>query len=264
MRGQRAQAMSPFGRVLRSSLACVAAAGSIVLAVGGCTGVEAPPEQARGQESALAYEHRVGTPRVGSGKFYMGREIARPVSAQTVDWMERPARAEKQRPDLLVQQLALEPTDVVADVGAGSGYFTFRLSPLVPEGKVLAVDVQQAMLDLIEAKKSEQGTTNVETVLGTATDPRLGDESVDLILMVDAYHEFSHPIEMMQGLARALKRDGVIVLVEYRAEDPEVPIHPIHKMSQAQARREMEAAGLVWRETRDILPQQHLMLFAKP
>ncbi|TDJ00934.1 MAG: methyltransferase domain-containing protein [Deltaproteobacteria bacterium] len=210
------------------------------------------------------YEYGTPTRGVGTGKYYLGREIADPVSPSTVDWMERPARAEEQRPDLLLQQLELEPSAVVADVGAGSGYFSFRLSPLVPQGKVLAVDVQQAMLDLIEAKKSEQGVTNIETVLGTTADPHLADESVDVILLVDAYHEFSHPVEMMAGLVRALKPDGVLVLVEYRAEDPEVRIHRLHKMSQEQARREMRAAGLVWRETLDVLPQQHLMLFGKP
>ena len=215
-------------------------------------------------ERSARYEFGKRTGRVGTGKLYLGREIAQPVSVRTADWMERPARAEEQRPDLLLEQLELEPAHVVADIGAGSGYFTFRLSPLVPEGRVFAVDVQQEMLDLIDAKKSERGLTNIETVLGSATDPRLEDQSVDLILLVDAYHEFSHPLEMMRALARALKPDGVLALIEYRAEDPEVPIHPLHKMSRAQARREMAAAGLVWRETRDVLPQQHLMLFGKP
>jgi ubiquinone/menaquinone biosynthesis C-methylase UbiE len=138
------------------------------------------------------------------------------------------------------------------------------MSPRVPEGKILAVDVQQSMLDLIEAKRAEQNITNIETVLGSATDPRLGAENVDLILLVDAYHEFAHPVEMMRALVRALRADGVLVLIEYRAEDPEVRIRPLHKMSQAQARREMAAAGLAWRETQDILPQQHFMVFEKP
>ena len=200
----------------------------------------------------------------GTGVFYLGREIAKTVSPRTVDWMERPAREEEQRPDLLVENLKLEPDDVVADIGAGSGYFTFRLSPLVPEGRVLAVDVQQGMLDLIEARIAEKQLTNVESVLSTPEDPRLEPESVDLILLVDAYHEFSHPVKMMRGLVQALKQDGILVLVEYRAEDPEVEIHRLHKMSQAQARREMKVAGLVWLETRDMLPQQHFMLFKRP
>ncbi len=244
------------------SLVCAFVAAGIWLALSGCTRAGTPVDGAK--DAAPRYEYGTRTRGVGTGKYYFGREIADPVSPATVDWMERPARAEEQRPDLLVQELELKPTDVVADVGAGSGYFSFRLSPLVPQGKVLAVDVQQAMLDLIEAKQAELGVTNVETVLGTTTNPRLKDESVDLILLVDAYHEFSYPVEMMEGLKRALKPDGVLVLVEYRAEDPEVRIHRLHKMSQEQARREMKAAGLIWRETRDILPQQHLMLFGKP
>jgi len=210
-----------------------------------------------------AYEHRAQASPGGTGKFYLGREIAKTVSPGTVDWMERPAREEEQRPDLLLENLKLEPDDVVADIGAGSGYFTFRLSPLLPEGRVLAVDVQQGMLDLIEARILEEQHTNVESVLSTPQDPRLEPESVDLILLVDAYHEFSYPVEMMRRLVLALKRDGILVLVEYRAEDPKVEIHRLHKMSQAQARREMKAAGLVWLETRDILPQQHLMLFRR-
>ena len=237
-------------------------AAGIWLVLSGYTRAETPVDGAK--DAAPRYEYGTRTRGVGTGKYYLGREIADPVSPATVDWMERPARAEEQRPDLLVQELELKPTDVVADVGAGSGYFSFRLSPLVPQGKVLAVDVQQAMLDLIEAKQAELGVTNIETVLGTTTDPRLKNESVDLVLLVDAYHEFSYPVEMMEGLKRALKPDGVLVLVEYRAEDPEVRIHRLHKMSQEQARREMKAAGLIWRETRDILPQQHLMLFGRP
>ena len=209
------------------------------------------------------YEQRAQASPGGTGKFYLGREIAKPVSPRTVNWMERPAREREQRPDLLVQNLKLETDDVVADIGAGSGYFTFRLSPLVPEGRVLAVDVQQGMLDLIEARIAEKQLTNVETVLGTPKDPRLEPQSVDLMLLVDAYHEFSYPVEMMRELVQALKRDGIFVLVEYRAEDPEVEIPRLHKMGQAQARREMKAAGLVWLETRDILPQQHLMLFKR-
>ena len=243
-------------------LVCGFVAAGIWLALSGCTRAETPVDGAK--DAAPRYEYGTRTRGVGTGKYYLGREIADPVSPATVDWMERPARAEEQRPDLLLPQLELEPSAVVADVGAGSGYFSFRLSPLVPQGKVIAVDVQQAMLDLIEAKKSEQSVSNVETVLGTTTDPRLKDESVDMILLVDAYHEFSHPVEMMEGLKRALKPDGVLVLVEYRAEDPEVRIHPLHKMSREQARREMQAAGLVWRQTLDVLPQQHLMLFSKP
>ena len=237
---------------------------AIALALAGCFGVQARTDEESREEPASPYEYRAQHSRDGIGKFYLGREIARVTPPEGADWMERPARAREQRPDLLVRHLEIEPGDVVADMGAGTGYFTFRMSPLVPEGKILAVDVQPSMLDLIEAKRAERNITNIETVLGTATDPRLEAESVDLILLVDAYHEFSHPVEMMRALVKGLRGDGALVLIEYRAEDPEVRIRPLHKMSQAQARREMKAAGLAWRETKDILPQQHFMVFERP
>lgn len=230
----------------------------MAVALAGCLSVEVGPD------GGAPYEFRAEHNPNGIGKFYLGREIAQVASPKSASWMERPARARAQRPDLLVENLELEPSDRVADVGTGTGYFAFRISPLVPEGKVLAVDIQQEMLDIIEARKREESVTNIETVLGTETDPKLDRESVDAILMVDAYHEFSHPLEMMRALAKALKPSGRLVLVEYRAEDPDVRINPIHKMSEAQARREIEEAGLVWRETREILPQQHFMVFGKP
>jgi precorrin-6B methylase 2 len=210
------------------------------------------------------YEFRAKHSRNGIGKFYMGREIAKTTGPDTADWQERPTREGEQRPDLLVANLGLEPDDVVADVGAGTGYHTFRISPLVSNGKVLAVEIDQKWINLIEAKARAEKVTNVATILGTATDPRLPPESVDLVLMVDVYHELSHPIEMMEAILKALKPDGRVVLVEYRAEDPEVPVMKIHKMSQAQVKREMNAAGLVWRETKDLLPRQHLMFFERP
>ena len=153
---------------------------------------------------------------------------------------------------------------MIADIGAGSGYLTFRLQPVVPEGRVLAVDIQPEMLEAIEAKRLDLGVDNVETVLGTVTDPSLADESVDAALMVDAYHEFSHPREMMEGVVRALVPGGLVYLVEYRAEDPDSPISPLHKMTAKQARREMEAVGLELVENREGLPRQHVLVFRKP
>ena len=202
--------------------------------------------------------------RYGIGKFYLGREIAFVMSHQGADWLERPERVEEERTDLLVAELGLRPSDVVADVGAGSGVLTFLMSGRVPQGRVIAVDIQPEMLEMLTKAQAKRGITNVETVLGTITDPRLPTESIDLALMVDAYHEFSHPFEMMQAIVRALRPGGRVALVEYRAEDPSVPILPTHKMTQAQAKKEMAAVGLRWVETKDSLPQQHLMLFEKP
>ncbi len=201
--------------------------------------------------------------RDGIGKVYMGREIAHVMGYAGKSWLERPDRETTEMPDRVVDSLALEPDDVVADVGAGSGYFTFRIAPRVPQGQVLAVDLQPEMLAVVERRARERGIGNVEPIQGTATNPNLPEAAVDLALMVDAYHEFSHPREMMAAIVRALKPGGRVVLVEYRGEDPTVPIKELHKMTEDQARREMAAVGLAWRETLDFLPQQHVLVFEK-
>ena len=202
--------------------------------------------------------------RDGIGKVYMGREISFVMGHRGVSWLEREGREREERTDLLLDSLELAPDAVVADVGAGSGYFTFRLAPLVPAGKVVAVDIQPEMLEIIRRRARDGGVDNVETVLGSETDPALLPGSVGAVLMVDAYHEFSHPREMMEALFVALVPGGRVYLVEYRAEDPTVPIKPLHRMSERQARRELEAVGLRFVENRDPLPQQHLLVFEKP
>lgn len=179
-------------------------------------------------------------------------------------WLERPNRERDERPENAIAALNLQPTDVVADIGAGTGYFSFRMADRVPEGKVFAVDVQPEMLEAIEFLKTENQITNVESVLGTQTDPKLPESSIDLALMVDAYHEFSYPREMMQGIINALKPTGRVVLLEYRRENPLIPIKGLHKMTQRQAKKEMKAVGLEWIETLEVLPSQHLMIFQKP
>jgi ubiquinone/menaquinone biosynthesis C-methylase UbiE len=200
----------------------------------------------------------------GIGKVYMGREIAFVMGHQGAGWLERSERAQEEGTALLVKNLPLQPTDAVADIGAGTGYFSFRLAARVPEGKVYAVDIQQEMLDVIERRKTAGQGSNVVGVLGTERDPKLPDNALDLILMVDAYHEFEYPREMGEAMVRALKPGGRIALVEYRAEDDNVPIKPLHKMTQAQAKKEMAALGVTWERTVDALPWQHLMFFVKP
>ena len=214
------------------------------------------------QEPAAWYQFSTPS-RDGIGKYYMGREISHVMGHQGAGWLERSAREREERTDLLVAELQLASTDVVADIGAGTGYFVFRLSPLLPDGKVMAVDIQQEMLDIISEKKRAADANNIETILATETDPRLPLDSVDLVLIVDAYHEFSHPREVVEGIARGLKPGGKLVLIEYRGEDPSVQIKPLHKMTEAQATREMAAAGLRWVETLDFLPQQHFLVFQK-
>lgn len=201
--------------------------------------------------------------RDGTGKVYMGREISFVLDHRGVKWLERSERASDERPDLLVDLLRLAPDEVIADIGAGSGYLTFRIQPEVPRGKVVAVDIQPEMLTRVEMTREKLDVSNVETVLGTETDPNLPEESIDAALMVDAYHEFSHPREMMEGIVRALVPGGRVYLVEYRAEDPDVPMLPLHKMSVRQARREMAAVGLEFVENRKGLPWQHVLVFRK-
>jgi ubiquinone/menaquinone biosynthesis C-methylase UbiE len=210
------------------------------------------------------YEQRVKHSPDGIGKFYMTREIARVMGHTGAGWLERPTREIEEQPSKVVSGLDLKPTDVVADIGAGTGYFSFLISPLVSQGKVLAVDIQPEMLDIIELFKQEKNITNVEPILANLSNPNLPSESVDLALMVDAYHEFENPKEVMEGIVRGLKPEGRVVLVEYRGENPFIMIKPLHKMTQKQVKKEMQAVGLVWRETKNFLPQQHLMIFQKP
>jgi ubiquinone/menaquinone biosynthesis C-methylase UbiE len=206
--------------------------------------------------------------RDGIGKIYLGREISQVMGHLGAGWLERSDRQRAERTDLLVDNLELEPQHVVADIGAGTGYFTFPISTRVPQGKVLAVDIQPEMLAIIAARKKsgeqEQRWSNIETILGTESNPNLPNDTVDLILMVDAYHEFSYPQEMGEAMVRALKPGGRIAMVEYRMEDPSVPIKRLHKMSVKQAKKEMAALGLTFLSNKSILPQQHLMIFEKP
>lgn len=210
------------------------------------------------------YDYRLLHDPDGIGKFYMGREIAQVMGHQGAGWLERSSRATEERPDQVIAALRLKPSDVVADIGAGTGYFSFRLSPLVPQGKVLAVDIQPEMIDILNYFKGLTPSDNVEPILGEDTDPHLLPESIDLALLVDAYHEFEYPHEMMEHLVTALRPGGRVVLVEYRGENPFIPIKGLHKMTQKQAKLEMQAVGLVWKETQSFLPQQHLMIFQKP
>jgi SAM-dependent methyltransferase len=214
-------------------------------------------------EPGSLYQEWVVHSSDGIGKFYMGREIAKVMGHTEALWLERPSRETTEQPQRVVDALNLKPMDVVADIGAGTGYFSFRMASLVPEGKVLAVDIQPEMIDIINFLKQENKITNVEPVLGSVKNPNLPDDSVDLALMVDAYHEFEYPREVMEGIVRSLKIGGQVVLVEYRGENPFIPIKALHKMTQKQVRKEMKAVGLQWVETQSFLPQQHLIIFEK-
>ena len=222
------------------------------------------PPVASGQTTTTGHYQQTSTNRDGIGKIYMGREISHVMGHQGADWLERDGRRREERTDLLIRNLPLEADSTVVDIGAGTGYFSFPVAARVPQGTVIAVDIQQEMLDIIEARKTARGVTNIETVRGSITDPKLAPATVDLIFIVDAYHEFSHPYEMGTAMAQALKPGGQLVLIEYRAEDPRVPIKRLHKMSEQQAKKEMAAIGLQWVETGSFLPQQHFLVFTKP
>ena len=202
--------------------------------------------------------------RDGIGKVYLGREISHVMGHLGAAWLERRERRAEERTDLLVRRLPLEADSVVADIGAGTGYFTIPVARRVPNGRVFAVDIQREMIAMLDARVLGTGLTNVETVLGAIDDPNLPAATVDVAFIVDAYHEFSHPLEMGVAIAAALKPGGKLILIEYRAEDPLVPIKPLHKMSEVQAKREMAALGLEWMETASFLPQQHFLIFQKP
>ncbi len=199
----------------------------------------------------------------GIGKVYMGREISQVMGHQGASWLERSNRATDEQPDLAVQALELSPTDTVADIGAGTGYMSFRMARQVTDGQVFAVDLQPEMIQLLEAERDRQGLTNVQTIQADADNPHLPSEQVDLALMVDAYHEFDSPQEVMTDVVEALKPGGRVVLAEYRAENPLVMIKRLHKMSEKQVKKEMAAVGLAWVKTDDRLPQQHFLFFEK-
>tara|TARA_B110001452_G_C15204749_1_gene417936 strand:- start:685 stop:1404 length:720 start_codon:yes stop_codon:yes gene_type:complete len=199
----------------------------------------------------------------GIGKWYMGREIAYVMGFEGIGWLERSQREKEENVSNLVQNMGIKPNDTIADIGAGSGYHAFRMAPLAKRGLVYAVDIQTEMLMAIENTKETNNIKNIKTILGSEKSVYLPKNSVDKILMVDVYHEFSFPVEMIKSIKSALKPNGQLFLIEYRGEDPNVPIKRIHKMTEKQAVKEMEAAGFKLKINIDNLPWQHCMVFVK-
>jgi precorrin-6B methylase 2 len=236
---------------------------AVLLATAAAPAVSLSAQATSAPGTAPGYEIRAASPD-GTGKFYMGREIALVMGYQGAEWLERPTREQEERTHLFVQRVELQPTDVVAEIGAGTGYVAFPIAERVPQGKVLAVDIQPQMLAIMNQKKAELGVDNLETVLGTEKDPGLPKAGVNLIYIVDAYHEFSYPFEMGQAMFESLKPGGRLILLEYRGEDPSIPIKELHKMTEAQARAEMAVVGFQWVRTDEYLPEQHVLIFQKP
>jgi predicted methyltransferase len=194
-----------------------------------------------------------------------GRRFAPTMGVEGADWLDRSERDLEEDPDRAIDILKIEKGATVADVGAGSGYMTVKLSKKVgPQGKVYANDIQQGMLDLLNKRLAKSKITNVTTVLGTQDDPRLPADTLDLVIMVDVYHELSQPQIMLGRIRTSLKPGGRLVLLEYRKEDPDVPIRPEHKMSVADAKLEVEAEGFKLTKTNEDLPRQHILIFTKP
>jgi len=193
-----------------------------------------------------------------------GRQIAPVMSASGAGWLDRPERESEEAPDKALDAIGILPGMTVADVGAGTGYMSLRMAHRVgPSGKVYANDLQPAMLEKLRANSQREKLTNVETVLGTESDPKLPAGQMDLVLLVDVYHEFSQPQAMLDRMRESLKPDGRLVLLEYRKEDPKVPIRPEHKMSVAEVKTEVEAEGYRLDQVIEKLPRQHIIIFRK-
>jgi precorrin-6B methylase 2 len=211
--------------------------------------------------------YRDGEPSAegGTGRTYMGREIAGMMGSEHgALWLDRPERDEEELPQRLLLALSLSPSDVVADIGSGTGFFTFRLAELVPSGRVYAVEVQPSLVDTIRVRAERRDIRNVTPVLGSESNPSLPAARLDLALIVSSYHEFAYPREMLESLLAAIKPGGRLVIVEYRAEDTTIAIPETHRMSQEQIVREGEAVGFAYRESIDVLPQQHIVVFQVP
>jgi ubiquinone/menaquinone biosynthesis C-methylase UbiE len=226
-----------------------------------------PEAKARGKDqgAAKARTKAPGRARRDPPGFYMGRRIADVMSYLGADWLVRETREQEEQPEAMLDALKIPKGATVADVGAGVGYTSVRLARRVgPEGTVLATDLQPEMLRMLQQNTRAEGLTNVKPVRCTPTDPKLPEGKVDLALMVDVYHECSDPVATLKGLSKALKPGGRLVLVEFRAEDPDVPIKPEHKMTLAQVRREVEPQGFTFKDSLEFLPWQHVIIFEKP
>lgn len=222
------------------------------------------PSSRAAEPTPSRYEYRAVHSPNGIGKFYLGREIAHVMGHQAADWLERPEREQEERTSRLVELLEIKKGSVIADIGCGTGYITRRLARLAgPTGRVHAVDVQPEMLTLLTNSLAQEGVTNVVPVLGAARNPMLPTNAVDLIVLVDVYHELEHPFEMTEHMVRALRPGGRIAFVEFRGEDPTVPIKEEHKMTEAQVRKEMQPHPLDWVTTHRGLPWQHVIVFRK-
>jgi ubiquinone/menaquinone biosynthesis C-methylase UbiE len=199
----------------------------------------------------------------GTGKFYQGREIARVMGFEGAAWLERDSREQEENTKLAISKLPISAADAVADIGAGTGYYTFPIAAKIPKGKVYAVEIQQRAIDYLKSRAKELGLNNVVVVKGGTASPNLPDNAIDLAFMVDVYHELAYPHEMLQAIKRALKPAGKLIFIEYRGEDPAVDIKPLHKMSVPQVNKELKANGFHLVTAEGFLPIQHFLVYQK-
>jgi ubiquinone/menaquinone biosynthesis C-methylase UbiE len=216
--------------------------------------------QSKFTEEAYIYQSPT---RDGTGKIYMGREISQVMGFAGRAWLERQSREQEESVSLAIKNLPINASSVVADIGAGSGYYTFRIAPKVPQGKVYAVEIQDDAIDYLNQKSKELGFSNVITVKGAEANPHLPENAIDLAIMVDVYHELAFPREMLAAIHKSLKADGKFLLLEYRGEDPSIQIKPLHKMTVAQVEKELNANGFQLVQNGKFMMIQHFLVFEK-
>ena len=217
---------------------------------------------AQKNNSDSLYTYGIASPG-GTGKFYLGREIAHIMGASNAEWLDRSSRPQEEHTQLTIDKIEVPDDGVIADIGAGTGYYTFKLAPKVPKGKVYAVEIQDEMIAILNERKKKLNFTNVEVLEGTTTSSNLPANSVDLAIMVDVYHELEYPVEMLESIKKSLKKDGQLLLIEYKGEDPAVAIRPLHKTTVAQLNKELAANGFKLTYEGNFLPIQHFLMYKK-
>jgi ubiquinone/menaquinone biosynthesis C-methylase UbiE len=234
-------------------------AGLLAGVVPGITMMEA---EAQKQAVDSVYTYRSPT-RDGIGKFYMGREIAHVMGASGSAWLDRASRPQEENTQLAIDKIDVPPNAVIADIGAGTGYYTFKLVQKVPKGKVIAVEIQDELISELKARAKKLNHNNVEVIKGGTTSPNLPENSVDLAIMVDVYHELEYPVEVLQSIKKALKKNGQLLLIEYKGEDASVAIKPLHKTTVKGLNKELGANGFTLSYEGKFMPIQHFLLYKK-